>query len=973
MADKVALRTSRAKGGSHNKPVDREFEEVFANHDQLSELADDERELLVSVLNLSPFLGECLRKEPEFILDAFKNGFETALKQEIQEVTESGKSNSDEATLSTVLRIAKRRVALLCGIADLGSMWHASEITKALSDFARAALAASLDFILLKAHISEKLVLSHPSEPQKESGLIVLGMGKFGADELNYSSDIDVILIFDERAKIKLLTDDPVSLLVRLGKQLVKLMQERTSDGYVFRTDLRLRPDPSSTPIIIPVEAALNYYEGQGQNWERAAMIKAMPVAGDIVAGERFLNELSPFVWRKYLDFAAIQDVHSIKRQIHAHKGHGDIAVAGHNVKLGRGGIREIEFFVQTQQLIAGGRNPSLRVKKTVSALAALAEQGWIEPSTAKELTDAYWFLRGLEHRLQMFEDKQTHTLPDTKSGLAHVAHMFGMTERKFTGKVEQTLGLVERHYSELFEKAPELSGVDGNLVFTGHDEDPGTIETLSSMGFERPGDVIRLVKSWHVAKMPALQAGAARELLTELVPDLLLAFSKSSSPDTVLNTFDRFISGLPAGIQLFSILKSNPALNALLVRILVSAPAMAEQISQKPHVFDAMLEPQFEEDHFSRATLEDALSESLAGVSGYEMKLDQARRFFRETRFQIACQFLSGSLNHINCARNLSNLAEAMIACMYDVVSDEFSVQHGIVPGSSTCILAMGRLGSRELTMNSDLDLIFLYDFPDTTDQSSGDKPLDPTLYFIRLIKRFIAAMSAPTAEGLIFQLDFRLRPSGNAGPLATQIEGFLKYQETDAWIWEAQALSRARIVLGDEALTERLETKIPEILQRHKDEPTLEQEIFNMRIRIEEEKGKGDVWNLKTGSGGFLDIEFIAQWLVLKHGAGIAQPTGTLEVLVELGSSHLEPSETEALLEAFDTFSSVLHLQRTCLGDRSDEGTMPDGFNTLLCSVLDLPDLATCEAHLAEMKKSIRKIFNRILGMEGKSVSQI
>ena len=394
-----------------------------------------------------------------------------------------------------------------------------------------------------------------------------------------------------------------------MGKHLVKLMQERTEDGYVFRTDLRLRPDPSSTPLIIPTEAALHYYEGQGQNWERAAMIKAMAVAGDLVAGERFLKELTPFVWRKYLDFAAIQDVHSIKRQIHAHKGHGEIRVNGHNIKLGRGGIREIEFFVQTQQLIAGGRNPELRVRGTAEGLEALTSHGWIEEKTRDELSGCYWYLRNLEHRLQMVDDQQTHTLPEDTDELKRIAAMLGQLDVKvFSRQITKTLQTVEYYYSKLFEAAPELSAVGGNLVFTGQDDDPDTVSTLEALGFENPGDVIKVVKRWHVAKIPALQTNQARELLTELVPELLQAFGKSAKPDKTLFDFDQFLSGLPAGIQLFSILKSNPALNTLLVRILTAAPSMAEQISQKPHVFDAMLEPQVADEVPTREYLLDSV-----------------------------------------------------------------------------------------------------------------------------------------------------------------------------------------------------------------------------------------------------------------------------------------------------------------------------------------------------------------------------
>ena len=739
---------------------------------------------LTCVFKLSPYLKDCANKEFAFLENLFEIGFEKSFDNILLATKSIGLESNNEADLMRDVRIAKRQCALLCGLADLGGWWNGNRVTSALSSFAKSALTACLDFVLLQNHNQKKLVLSNLDIPQEDCGFIILGMGKLGAEELNYSSDIDLIFIFDDSAKIILNTDDPITLLSRMAKQLIKLMQERTEDGYVFRMDLRLRPDPSSTPLVIPLLAALNYYEGQGQNWERAAMIKARAVAGDIQAGQVFLKELSPFIWRKYLDFAAINDVQSIKRQIHAHKGHGEIAVLGHNIKLGRGGIREIEFFAQTQQLIAGGRNEKLRCNETISALKVLCENNWIEQIAVDELTQAYWFLRDLEHRLQMVDDSQIHTLPDTMDKLKSIAYMSNEDDpEKFSLLIRSNLELVEKHYSELFETAPDLSSQEGNLVFTGDDEDPDTIKTLEKMGFARASDIIKIIKAWHVARIPALRTTQARELLTELIPELLLAFSKANDPDEVVFTFDRFLSGLPAGIQLFSILKNNPEVSGLMIKILSAAPRLASQISQKPHVFDAMIDPQFGEDAPSKELLSNILNSALKNTSNYEVALDEARRFFAQTQFMIGCQAFAGKLSAEKTAKAFSALAEVIITAMLDVVTKEFEQKHGKVKNSKVCVLGMGRLGSYELTASSDLDLIFLYDFDKNTEASDGEKPLDASLYFIRLMQRFISAMSSPTAEGKLYELDFRLRPSGNAGPLATHVDGFLKYQQEEAW----------------------------------------------------------------------------------------------------------------------------------------------------------------------------------------------
>ncbi|MEM9329984.1 MAG: bifunctional [glutamine synthetase] adenylyltransferase/[glutamine synthetase]-adenylyl-L-tyrosine phosphorylase [Pseudomonadota bacterium] len=938
------------------------FNEIFGENKSIS---PENKELLEATLELSPYLRSCVERDHEFVLQCFETGFEAGFKAIIDRTSKLGRANLAESEFMAKLRVEKRRASFLCGFADLSNHWVNKDVTRRLSAFARTALSACFDYLLLLQHEAGKVKLVDPKHPQRECGLVVLGMGKFGAEELNYSSDIDLIIFHDTSAAIELLVDDKETLLNRMGKQLIKLMQERTVEGYVFRTDLRLRPDPSSTPLIIPTQAALHYYEGQGQNWERAAMIKAAVVAGDENAGERFLKELIPFVWRKYLDFAAIQDVHSIKRQIHAHKGHDAIRVQGHNIKLGRGGIREIEFFVQTQQLIAGGRNPELRQRGTIEALCALNAHGWIEEKARIELTHAYWYLRTLEHRLQMVEDQQTHTIPEDEKEVKRIASMFGMSRLKtFEAETKRILQTVEEHYARLFEAAPDLSAVGGNLVFTGQDDDPDTVSTLEALGFEQPGEVIKLVKHWHVAKMPALQTSQARELLTELVPELLQAFGRSAQPDKALFTFDQFLSGLPAGIQLFSILKSNPGLNSLLVRILTAAPKMAEQIARKPHVFDAMIEPQVADEVPTKDYLSDTLRTSLVSLDNYELKLDQARRFFREIRFQIASRFFAGALDYAGAAAAISNLAEAMIAVMLEVVQEEFAVQHGYVGGARVCVLAMGRLGSRELTVESDLDLIFLYDFDPEVFESDGKRPLDPTSYFIRLIQRFIAAMSSPTAEGKIFELDFRLRPSGNAGPLATHIDAFVKYQREDAWIWEAQALTRARAVAGCNELASRIMKEVPDLLAQSAKKPELGKEIFKMRMLVEQEKGTDNVWDVKTGFGGLLDIEFIAQWLVLKNISQGSIPVGTRQVLLSPFAANLTRDQVDQLVSAFDLYSSVLHLLRTCIGEKNLDEPFPQGFREIMCTALDLPDISTCEAHLSQTKQEVRDILIALLG---------
>ncbi|MFZ1812886.1 MAG: bifunctional [glutamine synthetase] adenylyltransferase/[glutamine synthetase]-adenylyl-L-tyrosine phosphorylase [Rhizobiaceae bacterium] len=938
-------------------------------HEAFSGKLDSESEIaafLGAVFTLSPFLRDCALIRPAILVDILSRPFEETYTNLLQETRGLGVAAGTDAAIKAALRQAKRKMALLCGLADLGGWWSPERVTGALTDFADAALGAAISHLLRALHEAGKVTLPDPENPQSGSGLVVLGMGKFGAHELNYSSDIDIILFFEKR-EMQWNTDDPTSLFTRLAKSLISIMQERTGDGYVFRIDLRLRPDPGSTPLAIPVETALNYYEAYGQNWERAAMIKARPVAGDIEAGAAFLKELVPFIWRKYLDYAAISDVHSIKRQIHAHRGHGEIKVLGHNIKLGRGGIREIEFFAQTQQLIAGGRLPQLRCVRTLDALDALCREGWIDARARDELGECYWYLRNVEHRIQMVADEQSHTLPEDEDGLKHIALMMGEGNAKsFTSHLIECLRKVERHYAGLFEKSPELTTPGGNLVFTGDDDDPATVETLSQMGFERPSEVIKMVRGWHYGRFPAVRTAQARELLTELTPGLLEAIAGAGEADPTLIAFDRFLAGLPAGIQLFAILKSNPELLRLMLLILGSAPRLSETITRQPHVFDGLIEPAFAATVPDRATLRERLAQSLGRAPYYEAKLDAARLFAAEQKFLIGARLMSGALSPIQAARAFANLAEVLIQLVLETVQEEFETKHGRIKGARLCVLGMGRLGSRELTAGSDLDLILLYDHDSDAEYSDGARPLAASQYFMRMTQRLIAAMSAPMAQGVIYELDFRLRPSGNAGPLATQIDSFEKYQREEAWTWERMALTRARTVAGDPQFCTHVEERIRALQKEPMPRKKLDKDVREMRALIDSEKAGTNPFEIKTVRGGLIDIEFLAQSAELATGVpGEADRPTAISAMLERADTALVPEDDrEKLMKALDLYTSVQQILRLCTDDAFEPANAPNGLKRLVCDTLDLPEIRTVEAHLKDTQKEIREIFKRLLG---------
>ncbi len=974
--DQVQPGVIRAFTQTELKSVLSTLKDIGRNEPAVADLLASERPLkdfIAQAFTLSPYLRDSAVADEGLLTLAISRPIDETLSALVKDARDSwrpddGGSHPSEAEVMTRLRTAKRRLSFIAALADLGRIFVARDTTRWLSDMADASLAAAIDHLLVSSHQSGKLTLKSLETPSEGSGLIVLGMGKLGAQELNYSSDIDAVVFFEPSAEIVADPLDALETFGRMMRKLIRIMQERTADGYVFRTDLRLRPDPGSTPLAIPVEAALTYYEGRGQNWERAAYIKARPVAGDIKAGNNFLRELTPFVFRKYLDYAAIADIHSIKRQIHAHKGHGAIAVKGHNVKLGRGGIREIEFFAQTQQLIAGGRMAPLRVRSTQEALAALTEAKWIDASTRDKLTEAYWFLREVEHRIQMVRDEQTHILPDTEAELKRIAFMLGFADTKaFSEKLEEVLRLVERKYSALFEQETKLSGESGNLVFTGQKDDPDTLKTLARLGFERPESMSGVIRTWHNGRYRATQSAEARERLTELTPDLLKAFGESKRADEALLRFDNFLSGLPAGIQLFSLLGNNPLLLSLLVTIMSSAPRLADIIAARPHVFDGMLDPALMTEIPTRDYLSQRMHGFLSPARHYEDILDRLRIFAAEQRFLIGVRLLTGAIRGEVAARAFTHLADLVIEAAVNAVLAEMEAAHGKYPGGRVAVVGMGKLGSFELTAGSDVDLIVLYDYDDAASESDGAKPLDALRYYTRITQRLISALSAPTAEGVLYEVDMRLRPSGNKGPVATRISTFEKYQREDAWTWEHLALSRARLICGEASLIKDAERIIADVLAQKRDVAKISTDVAEMRKLIGEEKPPANIWDFKLIPGGLVDLEFVAQYLTLVAPAKELPPhvagESTADVWKRVAAGAMEPQTYDDCMAALNLFTELSQIIRLCIDSDFEPKEAPAGLIDLVCRAGDCPDISTLEGEVKRLSKTVRKAFSAVV----------
>ena len=933
------------------------------------------RRLLSAVFGNSPFLSKLAIAEWRLLLRLVEHGPDAVFLDLVDAVETETDWNETQAVLMRRLRLARGCVALIAGIAELAGIWSLEQQMGALSRFAEAALSAALRHLLRAAHQRGAVRLADPQQPEQDSGLIVLGMGKLGGGELNYSSDIDLILLFDSAQNAVIAPDDAQAFFARLARDLVRILDERTGDGYVFRTDLRLRPDPRSTPLALSTAAALTYYESVGQNWERAALIKARPVAGDRAAGERFLSELQPFIWRKNLDFAAIADIHSIKRQIQAHKGGGRIAVEGHDIKTGRGGIREVEFFAQTQQLIWGGRIPKLRVRPTCTALRRLAATGRIDPATAARLTEDYRFLRRVEHRLQMVDDAQIHRLPADRDGIARLAIFLGYRDADaFAADLRGHLASVERHYAELFEEAPSLSG-PGNLVFTGTEDDPETLATLARLGFADPPRVAAMVRGWHHGRIRATRSQRAREILTELVPDLLRVFGGTANPDTALLRFDDFLTRLPAGVQLFSLFHANPSLLSLVADIMAEAPRLAENLAQRPALLDAVLTAGFSAAIPDRESLAADLAALTAGARDYQEILDIVRRWANERRFQVGVQLLRRDIDSARTGVALADIAETAVAALLPAVMADFARMHGQVPGGAFSVVAMGRLGSREMSLASDIDLILIYDAVEDGAVSDGFRPLPVSTYYTRLSQRLISAITAPTAEGKLYEVDMRLRPSGESGPIASSLAAFAQYQRDSAWTWEHMALTRARPIAGDADLQRRVRDAITTALCRPRDPGRLVADVADMRRRIADNLPRPSPWDLRNRRGGLIDLEFTVQYLMLREAA--ERPDilrrETDAALDALGAARiLPPQGVRELSEGLALLRHLRALLALLFDGTPDAAALAGPAGATLARCAGAVDFPRLDADMVAACARVRAWYERLIARPARRVSQ-
>ncbi|UWR20932.1 glutamine-synthetase adenylyltransferase [Sulfitobacter sp. S190] len=832
------------------------------------------RPLIDGATSRAPYLGALVTKEAEWLAGAVEAP-RAALTAQIAQV-----AAGEGETLGADLRRAKRRVALLSALCDLGGAWTLEDVTGALTDLADAASHAALRAGVLAQIKRGKLPGLREEDAQTAGGTVVLAMGKMGARELNYSSDIDLICLFDE-ARFDVADFHEIRAgLIKAVRAMAATLSEITADGYVFRTDLRLRPDPAVTPVCLGVEAAERYYESLGRTWERAAYIKARACAGDIAVGTAFLETMRPFVWRRHLDFAAIQDAHDMRLAIREHKGlGGPITLPGHNMKLGRGGIREIEFFTQTRQLIAGGRDEDLRVRGTKEGLKVLAAKGWVDEAARHALSDHYTFHRTVEHRIQMVQDAQTHNLPKSPEGIARIAAMMDMDTAAFERELRERLSAVHE-ITEGFFADQKQAGATAE----GHSFDEAVLSRW-------PG-------------YPALRAPRAAELFEQLRPDLLARLAGAAKPNEALLAFDGFLAGLPAGVQLFSLLRANAHLADLLIDIVTVSPSLAGYLSRHAQVLDAVIGGDFFTDWPGQAGLQEMLAQRLTQIDDYETQLDATRSWAREWHFRIGVHHLRGLVDGATAGSQYSDLARAVLQALWPVVTAQFARRHGPPPGNGAVILGMGSLGAGKLTAQSDLDMIVIYD-PDGVDMSDGRKPLATRQYYARLTQAMITALSAPMSQGRLYEVDLRLRPSGNKGPVATSIESFRNYQQTQAWVWEHLALTRAEVITGPDALADQVEEVRQSVLAQSETREKILVETAQMRDRIAVSKSPDGPLDAKIGPGRLQDIELFAQAALLISGQTRRDiPSG---ILAARDIALISEAQAGSLLAAYDQVWAV------------------------------------------------------------------
>ncbi len=865
----------------------------------------------------SPFLRGLIRREDDLLARMDDQGFDSAL--------ETALARLDPADPSPSLRQARAGVALTVALADLSGAWPLEQVTTALTRFADTAL----DFAIQAAFADR----GHTPR-----GLAALALGKMGSHELNYSSDIDLIFLHDPDSLPRRDDEDPTEAAVRLVRRIVTLLSERTADGYALRVDLRLRPDPDSTPSSLPVGAAEHYYQSQALAWERSAFIRARAAAGDLALGRSFLAAIQPFIWRRSLDYSALAEIREVSHQIRDHFDEVQALGPGFDLKRGRGGIRECEFYAQVHQMIFGGRDPSLRPGATLDALAALAAAGRIPEPDARLLADAYRHHRTLEHRIQMVADQQTHAIPRLAPERAQVAGLMGAASwRAVESDLAPRLKAVARLYDRLLETG---EGQRGPRL----PQDSASIQAWAGAArIKDPQLLANLTEGWRSGRPRSLRAPEAARAFEQVIPPLLQSIATGRTGREALLRLDQLITALPSGVQFWRLLAAHPALLKVVGRLLTTTPLLADALARRPSLLDVLLEPASPLPDIAAASAE--LENLCRGLDG-EQLLDRVRIWTAERRFALGVQLIDGTVTPADASRELSLMAEAAVTLLARTTTAEFTARHGEIPGGRLLPLALGRFGGGQLTAQSDLDLVFLFTGSYEA-LSTGTPPLSASAWFNRLVPRLVAALTVPTAAGPLYEVDTRLRPSGADGLLAVSLDSFIRYQQSDAGIWEQMALTRARPIACEASDAALAQAAIDSLVATPRDAGHVRREAAEMRRHMARHKPQAGPFDVKLMKGGLVDIEFIVATRALLAGAPVP---ADLEAAAALHAPEL--------VEPARLMNAILVMLR--LIQPHDAAAAPDAAaGALLARACGKPGLASLKADLSQARGTVTRLW--------------
>lgn len=885
---------------------------------------------LLTVLGGSPFLASILCRKPEYFTLLLVEGRIEQPRNEAEMLADLRRiipEQVDFFELKAGLRRYKFKQVLRIGSRDLCGMATLDEVMAELSGLAAASLQRAYEICSqqLQAEYGEPLETIE-NEETRLAEMTILGMGKFGGNELNFSSDIDLIYCYSSRHGETSggSRGEKISLhryFVKLAEMVSRALHQATEDGFVFRVDTRLRPDGNSGDLAISLAAAETYYESWGQSWERAAMIKARPVAGSIPLGVELLQRLKPFIYRRYLDFGMIEDIKLMKQKINAslrREQEGE-----RNLKLGRGGIREIEFFIQAHQLVNAGKRPHLQYRNSLRVLQLLEAEELITSKEQALLSEAYRFLRTTEHRIQIVQEQQTHSLPVKADELLALARRSGFPDSEsFSAELERHRQGVNSIFEDLFHSEEEdvPTRPEVNFIFD-PESDPDLVkDLLEEKGFSNPEAAYESLEHLRVGEPHRRMTRRGRRFLEKLAPQLMSELLDSPNPDQALNNLESFIRSIRARTSFFALLAENPGIVKLLLALFGSSQLLSRIFIQRPELLDTMVAGSYATLGKDRLQMLGELAEQMVLAEDFELQLDTLRRFRNEEFLRIALNDLHGQMKQGVGARQLSWVAEVCLEQAVRMARQELAGRFGAPfpddaedNGNETAfaIVGMGKLGGLELNYHSDLDIIFIYDAEGKTRPISETDPdrfrqLSNHEYFAKLAQRIITVLTLVTREGFVYKIDTRLRPSGNQGPLVTSLKAFERYHQESAQPWERQAMTKARIVCGPAEFSERVQSLISFLTFERPLPENLQAEIYRLRYRMEKEIAKEtkEQLNIKTGRGGMVDVEFITQYLQLKHAAQVKElrKQNVLELLLALAEQKLMPvADAELLINGY------------------------------------------------------------------------